>query len=254
MPPNLALVPLPSRPTAPVPLMSHSSVKRPRCTTSPTGATYLKPRFMSPSTWSSAGLFAASLFAYAMMDPYASSDPAPSLASVALSDSVPPTWFIVSLVSAAPPFGFGHAYFGDVQRKPPENHSVVKPMRNWPGVPFDACCVLRRPVPPLRVFDSLIVRSRSAHSAACVASSSSPSAAGAAGAPAAGGGGTAPMPGAVAAAGGAGGGVAGASGVPPPNVTVPPAWAAALAGIARPARSADEAKQEARRRMGRCLR
>jgi len=32
------------------------------CTTSPTGHV-LRPRFMSPSTWSSDGLFAASLFA-----------------------------------------------------------------------------------------------------------------------------------------------------------------------------------------------
>ena len=63
--PNFALVPLPSRPTAPVPLMSQSSALAPTQKTreSPMGVPHLRPRLVSPSTWSSPGRFALSEFA-----------------------------------------------------------------------------------------------------------------------------------------------------------------------------------------------
>src|ERR1700689_4269712 len=125
------------------------------------------------------------------MAPYASNVPAPILKREAPSESVPPTWFIVSLVTWP---GQGCA---PVQRKPAENHSVTNCTRNWPGSPVSACWGRRRPVPPVSVFDSLTLRSRRAHSAATAASSPS-----AASSPAAGAAGAAPPGG----AGGGGGG------------------------------------------------
>src|SRR5581483_302047 len=124
MAPNLALVPLPSRPTAPVPLISQSSAKPPRWNQSPSGAAYLMPMLVSPSTWRRPGTLAESLFAIASVEAYASKTPLPALKSEVPSEIVVPKWLTESLVEGMPPgvvAGHGNLV---VQRKPPVYHSV----------------------------------------------------------------------------------------------------------------------------------
>ncbi len=170
---------------------------------------------------------------------------------------------MVSLVTLMPlPLELGHGKL-PVQRKPAENHSVTNCTRNWPGAPVSACCVRRRPVPPVLVFASFTSSSRSAHSAASSASSPSPSAATAPSAPSAAGA-------AVGAAGAAGAAGVGAAGVcaspPPPKVTDPPAEPPAACAtccgrcapdaiaVAGTARAANKGSAKATRLVGRQVR
>ena len=124
------------------------------------------PRSVSPSTWSSDGLFAASLFAKAVIEPYASNVPAAELEQRRAERQRAAD--VVHRVAGdrAAAVGFGHGKSATCRGSRPRTTPSTKPMRNWPGAPVCACCVLRRPMPPVSVFDSLMRASRSAHSAA----------------------------------------------------------------------------------------